>query len=257
MLTRIFAAAVFALLALTAPANAATLDPAVGETLTFEAYTGAPVITNFGIPSATNTVYHYGGSASALISQGGTMLSAQATEGRVDGFGDGLPTQGQADLTYSFEIVGPSSLNPVPLSLQANLSGIGDLGTASLTLQYTQQNPAYLLVAIACGGGCIPGYQSHVSVNQQLSVTPNQPIKVQEQASAATDGTYTAQALIDPYFTIDPSFLAANPGYSLEFSPGIDNEPLATPLPAALPLFGSGVMMLAGFAVRRRGKVSA
>jgi hypothetical protein len=29
------------------------------------------------------------------------------------------------------------------------------------------------------------------------------------------------------------------------------------PLPAALPLFGSGVMVLAGFAVRRRGKVSA
>jgi hypothetical protein len=31
----------------------------------------------------------------------------------------------------------------------------------------------------------------------------------------------------------------------------------ATPLPAALPLFGSGVIALAGFAVRRRGKVSA
>jgi hypothetical protein len=30
----------------------------------------------------------------------------------------------------------------------------------------------------------------------------------------------------------------------------------AAPLPAALPLFGSGVMMLAGFAWQRRGKVS-
>jgi hypothetical protein len=30
----------------------------------------------------------------------------------------------------------------------------------------------------------------------------------------------------------------------------------AVPLPAALPLFGSGVMMLAGVAWRRRGKVS-
>ena len=30
----------------------------------------------------------------------------------------------------------------------------------------------------------------------------------------------------------------------------------ATPLPAALPLFGSGVLVLAGVAWRRRGKVS-
>jgi hypothetical protein len=35
------------------------------------------------------------------------------------------------------------------------------------------------------------------------------------------------------------------------------SETVAAPLPNALPLFGSGVMMLAGFAVRRRGKVSA
>jgi hypothetical protein len=41
-------------------------------------------------------------------------------------------------------------------------------------------------------------------------------------------------------------------------SAGIDNASVsAAPLPAALPLFGSGVMMLAGVAWRRRGKVSS
>jgi hypothetical protein len=74
-------------------------------------------------------------------------------------------------------------------------------------------------------------------------------------------------------FIVNTAFLSPNPTY-LDFGLGplfdasyhytatsgtvtVLSETLATPLPAALPLFGSGVMMLAGVAWRRRGKVSA
>jgi hypothetical protein len=74
-------------------------------------------------------------------------------------------------------------------------------------------------------------------------------------------------------FIVNTAFLSPNPTY-LDFGLGpvfdasyhykattgtvtVLSETLATPLPAALPLFGSGIAALAGFgAWRRRGKVS-
>lgn len=242
------------LLSSMAHASSLSILPAVmGETLTFEELTGVPTVTNFGIPSSTVTTYHYGGSASASISNGGTVLATQAAMGRLDGgFGDGLPVQAQSKLTY-YEVVGPPSPNSIPLNLQANLSGSGDLGLALFNLQYPNQTPASIFQAVACGGGCTPGYQPHVSINQPLSVSANQPIEVQEEADALTDGTYTAQSSIDPFISIDPSFLTDNPGYALAFSDGIDNSPLSpTPLPPAAAMFATALAALGTFAWRRR-----
>lgn len=50
---------------------------------------------------------------------------------------------------------------------------------------------------------------------------------------------------------IDPNFLAANPGYSLQLSDGADNPPITpTPIPAAVYLLGSGLLGL--FGIKRR-----
>jgi hypothetical protein len=77
--------------------------------------------------------------------------------------------------------------------------------------------------------------------------------EVELAASAYSPGSVSlAQSLADPLFQIDAGFLADNPGYSLEFSPGVENAELSSvPLPAALPLLGSAVLGLAGFGARK------
>jgi hypothetical protein len=77
-------------------------------------------------------------------------------------------------------------------------------------------------------------------------------VEMQASASSCAAGGI-ANAVADPYFQIDPAFLAANPGYSLEFSPGITNQPVsAVPLPASFPLFLTGLLGLMGFAAVKR-----
>jgi hypothetical protein len=66
---------------------------------------------------------------------------------------------------------------------------------------------------------------------------------------------------------IDTDFLPPNPTFAnflINGTPAtsgtvtVNSETLATPLPAALPLFGSALAGLGGFGwLRRRGKVSA
>lgn len=55
----------------------------------------------------------------------------------------------------------------------------------------------------------------------------------------------SSRAFADPYFNIDPDFLAANPGFSLAFSPGVGNT-LAPP-GGAVPEPATWAMMIAGF----------
>jgi len=57
-----------------------------------------------------------------------------------------------------------------------------------------------------------------------------------------------ANAFIDPYFTVPT-------GYSILTSSNIGNTLAATPIPAALPLFASGLGAL-GFLGRRRKKAA-
>jgi hypothetical protein len=50
-------------------------------------------------------------------------------------------------------------------------------------------------------------------------------------------------ASLDPTIEIDPAFLAANPGYSLVFSPGF-----APPLSSAVPEPSTWAILILGFA---------
>jgi PEP-CTERM motif len=59
----------------------------------------------------------------------------------------------------------------------------------------------------------------------------------------------SAQSYIDPYIYIDPTFLAANPGYTIEVSYGFGNNPptgSTVPEPASLALVGIGLLGLVG-----------
>lgn len=75
-------------------------------------------------------------------------------------------------------------------------------------------------------------------------------------ANMNVGGTSSSQSgFIDPIITFDPSFDLS--GYTLEFSAGIQNSAAATPLPAALPLFASGLGALGLLGWRRKRKVAA
>ncbi len=67
--------------------------------------------------------------------------------------------------------------------------------------------------------------------------------------------TFSAMVDVDPIFTIDPTFLQSNPGYSLDFSDGVGNStdvPLApTPEPSSVVMLGTGVLGLAAVFRRR------
>jgi hypothetical protein len=76
----------------------------------------------------------------------------------------------------------------------------------------------------------------------------------------ATADLYAVLADLPNNLTVGDFFLNGTPFVFTDGIPGVSgsvecvNGCGATPLPAALPLFGSGVMMLAGFAWRSRGK---
>jgi hypothetical protein len=59
-----------------------------------------------------------------------------------------------------------------------------------------------------------------------------------------------------PFFSIDPTFPNASL-YSIITSPGVGNSPPATPVPAALPLFATGLGGLGLFGWRRKRKAQA
>lgn len=122
---------------------------------------------------------------------------------------------------------------------------------------YARGGPTALAANSACAGFCDPGWSASHGFDESLMIKTNEPYLVTMVAGVMTtdygwrDGTL-ARALVDPTFTIDPSWLFANPGYSLEVSPGLDNGKLATPLPPALALYGTGILALITFAWHRR-----
>jgi MYXO-CTERM domain-containing protein len=241
------------------PARASLLPAAVGQSEAASQYPLIPnetIINNFGIPSTASASDPFGGAAFASVSKGGTALFAQANFVA----GSSFATSAQANLFYDFEVIGPSSPSTifVPVNVQANLSAFGGNGTefgaianAFLRMQYpfnavgTQMNASVCSAEFACS--------NKLAVNQTLFLEVNRPVEVEEGATAFNAAVPASLAMADPFIQIDPSFLADNPGFSLEFSDGIDNVPVSeTPLPAALPMFGAALLALGAFAWRRR-----
>ena len=69
------------------------------------------------------------------------------------------------------------------------------------------------------------------------------------QVGEVVNPNSSAQAYVDPYFSLSPAEIAA--GYSLEFSNSIGNSPVAAPGPTP----GAGLLGL-GFAARRKAALS-
>jgi len=210
---------------------------------------------NQTVTSLGSTPYNYSNGditaqASATISP---YQSVQVT-GNMSGTGSNLVTlEGTAALTYYVMLAGPGS----PGDYLININLIAS-GTAS------------------CTGNCgvnamltIPQFgltenSASWSVNNTYSVPSNAQFAVTIQAVGTasydppTHLLSSFSALVDPIFAIDPN---DNYGslFTLQFSEGIFNgiAPQATPLPATLPLFASGLGALGLLGWRRKRKASA
>ena len=73
---------------------------------------------------------------------------------------------------------------------------------------------------------------------------------------SSTGGSATFLASLDPTFKVAPGVADPN-GYSFVFSDGIGNTVSSTPLPAALPLFATGLGALGLLGARRKRKSPA
>ena len=103
--------------------------------------------------------------------------------------------------------------------------------------------PSFSIVTPATVG---TGYINYLLLETFIHVSTTSP-----------GGTASASGFIDPTVIIDPSFEFASQ-YHIEFSQGITNgAAAATPLPAALPLFASGLGALGLLGWRRKRKVLA
>jgi hypothetical protein len=105
--------------------------------------------------------------------------------------------------------------------------------------------------------------QPQISYNQIRIFQVGDVYSVGLNASVAFGGTdflsssYSGSVGVDPTFTIDPTFLAQNPGYSLVFSSGIGNTGVTvsdTPEPATWALMLAGFIGLGASIRTRRGK---
>jgi hypothetical protein len=147
-------------------------------------------------------------------------------------------------------------IEPAQTCLYSHISGNPAGGDAHANFFVTYASLTALDANVCTGndGGCA-GFTSspnHLTINETILLPINEDVHVFEnQGSFAFGKGVKAVSGVQPYFSLDPS---ETDQYALVFSDGIDNSPISpTPLPSALPLFGCGVLALAGFAAWRRG----
>jgi hypothetical protein len=275
--TSITAAFIFALTAL--PAFAVPLDPITlsGNLNAVADNQGDPVtITTFG--SYTSTKSGLSGSAangSATVTGGAdpsVSITGSITVPPSSGGGGTAATAGNLSLTYQFAIdsaISQSVMLTVGVTGAVNTGGINEffqLGSLSANANAGISSTMGLIRNISCGvsaTGCSNGFVGGnflVNTNQAYSVTLN--VNTLFQASSFTNSfpeTLTVSASIDPMMSLDPLL---NPGldlsqFSFEFSSGLFPTAGDTPLPAALPLFTSGLGGLGLLGWRRKRKALA
>jgi hypothetical protein len=171
----------------------------------------------------------------------------------------------RSQLDYYFTIVGPSA-GPVPIFLSgtAHLSYIGSGLAAAGLFANNHLNQRVIGTSIECAAPtAYPvaftecGQQDFLATALFDSFISDGPTTYSGKITMTalvglTDyiGSTSAQAWIDPLISIDPTFLASNPGYSVVISAGIGNAP-AVPEPASWALMIGG-FALAGAAIRQR-----
>jgi len=134
----------------------------------------------------------------------------------------------------------PSYFVPVFMTANGSASASGSDGVAEAGISVSGNSEA---LACAGYGGCStkfnpPSFSGTITIHEAPGVH-----QITLNASAAGGPGGSASAYIDPYFQIDPAFLAQKPGYSLNFSAGVVNAASVLE-PAAWLMACCGVVLL-------------
>jgi len=199
------------------------------------------------------------GSASASLTVSPFVsLTVQAASPPNDGAIHGAAAS--AVLTYSFEVIGGSPDDLVPILIATNLSTLGSdsshgIGFAELSVHTGAAGDSF--VAVCSDGTCGTTASSFSGTLQTRVRSGDASNELTLQVRASTGDSLlatSASASADPFIFIDPSFPGAAL-YSIEVSPGIGNaEITVTPEPDTMSLLlGAGALL----AVARRRRTSA
>jgi hypothetical protein len=193
---------------------------------------------------------------------------------------------GSSRLSYSFVLNGAAGTQvPVHLDAFANTSGAANSGPVvvgsgfdATSFVHIIENPAtncdltckvgnvFLLQSVTNNNlfSSLPtptlSGSGLVSFNGDLSLDANTVYRVDLFAIGLAQGNEHASARADPYFYIEPDFLATHPGYSLDFSAGVGNSPIH--VPTTVPEASTWAMMIMGLGgigavARRRRRADA
>lgn len=170
----------------------------------------------------------------------------------------------QSAMRYYFSIVGTPGTD-VPIQFEGITrtsvnSGNGLGGAKASLISYDQRGTSALLVDRYCSNGPFPGVGAGTNLCSLSASSFSVGGRFQSVASGTdfsgyldliayagfigtSSSLFNVQAFIDPVISIDPTFLASNPGFSIVVSQGLGNGEIA----AAVPEPAAWVMMLAGF----------
>jgi len=244
----------------------AALVPGVALAVNNNAYTdvvgpagGATTHTVFS-SSLNGTASDPTGQATEMVSWGPVTSVSWSMQSQVPSGS----ASGYADLSFSFVVDGPRSAGLVATSIPIDISGNYVFQGQSNNAGYDGANllqvggvGGYSFLASQGGGNCPNNFCSG-SYSGQATFTPSGSspgplsgtvdLLANIGATTVCSGTnctpFRSFASINSYIQIDPTWAAANPGYTLVVEAGIGNAPTA-----AVPETGSPVMMLLGLAV--------
>jgi hypothetical protein len=229
----------------TLDSNTAGSNTASGQAVSVPqaGYSGPPV----GTANATSTI-GFIGSPFASVTAGGSVL--------LDGSGTTINAGGTAVLTYTFSVQGPTGpANSVPVGFDILIStSINGEASANASIDVGGADAGFNLARVNGNG-----FLGEIVLN----LTPGNTYQVNLSAGAGAFGQAGASALVDPHIFIDSPALALlysivlPDGVGNDLPPGFGGSPVATPLPAALPLFASGLGALGLLGWRRKRKNAA
>jgi hypothetical protein len=221
---------------LAAPASAQTAPDA-----TYGASLGK--YANFSSVSYSGVgTFNDGYSTVSVGSQPSPFIHAQAV-GTLQNYDPSV----SGDITYYVGINGPEDGTFVPIDVAYSMSGqIVSNGAhdifaqSNLTLlSYYRGNPLSLLFFTQDGNFDVSG---HAAWGVASGTTGQVKLNAHSGMVIDISGSGTAEASVDPVFTIDPTFAASHPGYSLVFSQGVGNSPAD-----GVPESAAWALMVAGF----------
>jgi hypothetical protein len=159
-------------------------------------------------------------------------------------------SEATATLYYYFDISGPGVISGASVNVIANGSLSSDIGATST--DFLRVAGATIVNATSVGGNNNGAFTTSATVS---SLFTNVDYLVEMTVFAFANPSGTATTFLDPYFFLDQNLVDL--GYSIVTSPGIGNSlASATPLPAALPLFVTGLGVM-GWLVKRRKRKNA